>query len=147
MVFPARLLISVTVSPPFSTIYSTPRVLTASIFTPPWVLLYSTEPRLAGTAMMSSSPFRNRGFSSLALAAIRKSMALAVFWFSASSSSFTRPMDVGPFRPPTRMVTASSWGVSGVWGCLAQPVNSAAVISTASSRDTNFFMSVLLLVK
>ena len=56
-------------------------------------------------------------------------------------------MDVGPFRPPTRMVTASSWGVSGVWGCLAQPVNSAAVISTASSRDTNFFMSVLLLVK
>ena len=70
MVFPARLLISVTVSPPFSTIYSTPRVLTASSFTPPWVLLYSTEPRLAGTAMMSSSPFRNRGFSSLALAAI-----------------------------------------------------------------------------
>ena len=74
-------------------------------------------------------------------------MALAVFWFSASSSSFTRPMDVGPFRPPTRMVTASSWGVSGVWGCLAQPVNSAAVISTASSRDTNLFMWFLLPVK
>ena len=56
-------------------------------------------------------------------------------------------MDVGPFRPPTRMVTASSWGVSGVWGCLAQPVNSAAVISTASSRDTNLFIGFLLPVK
>ena len=55
MVLPFRsftLLIAV----PFSRMYSTPSVLTASIFTLPFVLAYRADARLVGTAAISASP-------------------------------------------------------------------------------------------
>ena len=69
---PFRSATECTVSPR-STMYSTPSVLMASAFTPPWVLLYSTLPRLAGTAAMSSSPFTSSGTISSGAAARVKS--------------------------------------------------------------------------
>ena len=65
MVLPFRSSTEWTVSP-FSTMYSTPRVLMASTCTWPSVLLYSTLARLAGTAAMSSSPCTSLGVISSA---------------------------------------------------------------------------------
>ena len=140
MVLPFSEAMSVTVSPPFSTIYSTPRVPAASS-TPPHPRMAAT---LAGTASTSSSPCTSWGVSSLALAAM---VYVYAFWprpLSASSNSFTMPMEVGPFSPPRRTVTGwaadlspSSMGI-GVFGVTqAHSVNASA---SASSRDIIFFM-------
>ena len=144
MVLPLRDATSVTVSPPFSTMYSTPSVPTASSSTPPSVWLYRMAATLAGTATMSSSPCTSCGVSSLALAAMVNAYPFSVAPLSASSSSFTMPMEVGPFSPPNRTVTGwaadlspSSMGI-GVFGVTqAHSVNASA---SASSRDIIFFM-------
>ena len=65
MVWPFKSAIDCTVSP-FSTIYSTPRVFTASTSTAPPVLPYSTAARLAGTQAMSRSPLMRAGVTSSA---------------------------------------------------------------------------------
>ena len=65
MVWPFKSAIDCTV-PPFSTIYSTPRVFTANTSTAPLVLPYSTAARLAGTQAMSRSPLMRAGVTSSA---------------------------------------------------------------------------------
>ena len=65
MVWPFRSAMDWTASP-FSTIYSTPKVLTASTSIAPSVLPYSTAARLAGTQAMSRSPLMRAGVTSSA---------------------------------------------------------------------------------
>ena len=54
---------------PFSTIYSTPRVLTASTSTAPSVLAYRLAATLVATAAMSAEPFTRASMASLFSAA------------------------------------------------------------------------------
>ena len=108
-VWPLRSATLFTVSP-FSTMYSTPSVLTQATSTAPLVFWYRVAARLAGTAAASMSPLTSRGTTSSAAPYMLKSTRSAA---SSAVSMLTRPMVVGPFRPATRRAVVSA-EVSGL---------------------------------
>ncbi len=91
---------------------------------PPSVLLYSTLATFAGTRAISSLPEAMEATSSSAAVTIRKS-----YWLAEVSEFIreTRPMDVGPFREPTR--TAPSELFSAPSEAFSEETSSEAVSS------------------
>ena len=98
---------------------------------PPSVLLYSTLATFAGTRAISSLPEAMEATSSSAAVTIRKS-----YWLAEVSEFIreTRPMDVGPFREPTR--TAPSELFSAPSEAFSEAVSSADAEASALSNDS-----------
>ncbi len=125
IVFPARSAALLTVSP-FSSIYKTPIVFTATVRMLPFVLLYITAARLEGMVATSTSPF-------IILGLIWSGFASRVTSYALLPKSFIIPMPVGPESVATDTAVPSA-------ALSAQAPSSAAAINKASKINNIFFI-------